>query len=224
MPDFETVVRTRQSIRKFLPEPLTEEEILGVLRDAQNAPSACNTQPWLVHVASGETLRRLFAVFRERFAAGQFSRDFEFDQTRYKGVYEQRWRSQYAHVFTTCFGIPREDRAARSVVYERNIIGYGAPHVAFLFMPAIEDHDVNIAADVGMYSQTFLLSLTAHGFGGIPQLALAMFADDTRRELGVPDDYKLLHAIAFGHPDWSARENAKHLGRAPLSESAVLHW
>ena len=222
--DFETTVKTRQSIRKFLPTPMTEAEIKQILADAQNAPSACNTQPWLVHVASGETLKRLQTIFAERFAKGEFSPDFEFDQSKYQGIYEPRWRDQYAHVFTTSFGVERENKAGRQPVIEQNIVGYGAPHMAFLFMPSIDNHDVNIASDVGMYSQTFLLSLTARGFGAIPMLFLAMFADDIRKELGVPENYKLLHGIAFGHPDWDAMQNKKHLGRVPVEESAVLHW
>lgn len=115
MLDFETTVKTRQSIRKFLPTPMTETEIKQILADAQNAPSACNTQ-------------------------------------------------------------------------------------------------------------TFLLSLTARGLGGIPQLAIAMFAKDVREELGIPDNYTLLHAISFGHPDWDAMQNKHHLGRVPVEESATLHW
>ncbi|QLB18781.1 nitroreductase [Mannheimia granulomatis] len=224
MLDFETTVKTRQSIRKFLPTPMTEQEIKQILADAQNAPSACNTQPWLVHVASGETLDRLKKRFQATFAQGINQADFEFDQGKFKGDYEPRWRNQYSHVFTTSYGIAREDKAGRQVVYDDNIIGYGAPHMAFLFMPAIDGHDVNIASDIGMYSQTFLLSLTARGFGGIPQLALAMFADDVREELGIPENYKLLHAISFGHPDWEAMQNKHHLGRVPVEESATLHW
>lgn len=96
--------------------------------------------------------------------------------------------------------------------------------MAFLFMPSIDNHDVNVAADMGMYSQTFMLSLTARGFGSIPQLALALFADDVREELGISSDYKLLHVISFGHPDWDAMQNQKHLGRIPVDESATLHW
>lgn len=45
MLDFETTVKTRQSIRKFLPTEMTEAEIKQILADAQNAPSACNPQP-----------------------------------------------------------------------------------------------------------------------------------------------------------------------------------
>ncbi|ULJ59696.1 nitroreductase [Wielerella bovis] len=224
MLDFETTVKTRQSIRKFLPTPMTEQEIKQILADAQNAPSACNIQPWVVHIASGETLERLKKRFQATFAQGINQADFEFDQNKFKGDYEPRWREQYAHVFTTSYGIPREDNAGRQVVYDDNVIGYGAPHIAFLFMPSIDKHDVNIASDMGMYSQTFLLSLTARGFGGIPQLTLAMFADDVRAELGIPSDYKLLHAISFGYPDWEAMQNKHHVGRVPVEECATLHW
>ncbi|MDW1122106.1 nitroreductase family protein [Mannheimia haemolytica] len=106
MLDFETTVKTRQSIRKFLPLPMTETEIKQILADAQNAPSACNTQPWLVHVASGETLARLKARFKKTFEAGINDADFEFNQTKFTGDYEPRWRNQYSHVFTTSYGIP----------------------------------------------------------------------------------------------------------------------
>lgn len=224
MLDFETTVKTRQSIRKFLPTPMTEAEIKQTLMDAQNSPSACNTQPWQVHIASGETLERLKKRFLVAAAEGKLTPDFEFNQAKFLGKYEARWRNQYEHVFTTSYGIPREDKAARKVVYDDNFVGYGAPHMAFLFMPSIDNHDVNVAADMGMYSQTFMLSLTARGFGSIPQLALALFADDVREELGISSDYKLLHVISFGHPDWDAMQNQKHLGRIPVDESATLHW
>ena len=222
--DFATTVRTRQSIRKFLTTPMSKGEIEQILADAQNAPSACNTQPWLVHIASGETLKRLAKVIGEKFAKGEFSPDFEFDQNKFGGIYEERWRNQYKHVFTDSFGIERADKEGRAKVVNRNAKFYDAPHVAFLFMPSVDNHDVNIASDIGMFSQTFLLSLTARGFGGIPMLFLGLFADDIRRELGISDDYKLLHGISFGHPDWDAQENKKHLGRVPVSESAALHW
>ena len=225
MLDFETTVKTRQSIRKFLPTPMTEEQIKQILTDAQNAPSACNTQPWKVHIASGKTLERLTAIFKQRTLEGKFSPDFEFDQTKYTGEYEKRWRNQYAHVFTTSYGLAREDKEGRKVVYADGLIGYGAPHMAFLFMPNIENHEVNLASDLGMYSQSFLLSLTARGFGGIPQLHLALFADDIRVEFGInKDEFKLLHAISFGRPDWNAPQNKIHLGRVPVEESVVLHW
>ena len=49
---------------------------------------------------------------------------------------------------------------------------FNAPHVALLFMPSFGDN-VRVGSDIGMYGQTFLLSLAARGRGGIPQTSLA---------------------------------------------------
>ncbi|MGG7048100.1 MULTISPECIES: nitroreductase family protein [unclassified Campylobacter] len=58
MLDFQTTVRSRQSIRDFLDKPLSKDEINEILLDAQAAPSACNTQPWLTHIISGKKAKR----------------------------------------------------------------------------------------------------------------------------------------------------------------------
>lgn len=105
-------------------------------------------------------------------------------------------------------GVTRDDSEGRKKITRRNAEFYDAPHAAFLFMPDVGEGNVNAASDMGMYSQTFLLSLTARGFGGIPMLFLAFFADVVREELGISPDFKLLHAIAFGYPDKDAPINS----------------
>ena len=52
-----------------------------------------------------------------------------------------------------------------------------------------------------MIVQTFMLSLTARGFGSVPQLLLAMYPDVVREEFGVSDDYQLMVGVSFGKPD-----------------------
>lgn len=74
-----------------------------------------------------------------------------------------------------------------------------------------------------MYAQTFLLSLTARGFDGIPQTMLGFYADVVREFLGVPEELKLLFGISFGTVDQSAPVNGVRMGRAPLEQSVVLH-
>lgn len=46
----------RRSIRKFTDEPVTEEQIEGILRAAMAAPSACNQQPWCFYVVTNREL------------------------------------------------------------------------------------------------------------------------------------------------------------------------
>jgi nitroreductase len=82
---------------------------------------------------------------------------------------------------------------------------------------------VRVASDVGMYAQTFLLSLIAQGFAGIPQTLLGLFAAPIRAHLGVPDEMKLLFGISLGDADPAGLAAAPTMPRAPFSDSCVLH-
>ncbi len=44
--DVSEAIRTRRSIRKFKPDPVSEEKIKLLLESARLAPSGTNTQPW----------------------------------------------------------------------------------------------------------------------------------------------------------------------------------
>jgi len=55
-------VRERRSIRKFKPDPIPQELLERVLRQAMWAPSAMNTQPWKFFVCTGAAKEGLIAV------------------------------------------------------------------------------------------------------------------------------------------------------------------
>jgi nitroreductase len=51
---------TRRSVRKFTPEPVTDEQVNQILCAAMHAPSACNQQPWhFILVNSRERLDQI---------------------------------------------------------------------------------------------------------------------------------------------------------------------
>lgn len=220
--DFATTVRSRHSVRQFLPTPMTNAQIREITEDARRSPSSTNTQPWSVHIVSGETMTRLKKRIMEKFEQGEFRSDFVYDQSKFGGIFEPRWREFYKDMFAAN-GVTRDDTEGRSKITRKNAEFYGAPHAAFLFMPDVGEGNVNAASDIGMYSQTFLLSLTARGFGGIPMLFLAMFADVVREELGISPDLKLLHAIAFGYPDQDAPINQFRSKRASVDETVTFY-
>src|SRR4028119_1774167 len=114
------------------------------------------------------------------------------------------------------------DKIGRHKAAANNYSFYGAPHAALLFMPSFGDN-VRVGGDIGMYGQTFLLSLTARGLGGIPQTAIGFFAQTIREYLGISDELKLMFAIAFGYPDFTAPVNSVRMGRVPVSESVTFH-
>lgn len=192
-----------------------------MLEEAQLTPSNCNTQPWNVHIVSGQRQKELSDKLVNAYEAGRYSLDFTFDTHDFQGRYRERQFTQ-GKTYYEALNVAREDQVARRDVNLHNYLFYHAPHVAFLFMPSVGDN-VRVASDVGMYGQTFLLSLTAHGLGGVPQTVLGMFADVIREHLGISADYKLLFGISFGYPDETAPVNGFKMGRDPVSANVTFH-
>ncbi|MEZ5572593.1 MAG: nitroreductase [Halioglobus sp.] len=216
---FDEIVNSRHSLRAFLPQPVDAATLTNIFSVAQQAPSNCNSQPWVVHVVSGEKLELFRREMPQRFAAGNFSMDFPYDGV-YQGVYKER---QYgaAQALYDAAGIAREDKAGRNVQFMRNFTFFDAPHAAFLFLP--EPFGLREAADLGMYAQTLMLALTAHGLGSCPQTALGFQADFVREQLGLDTSNKLVFGISFGYPNPDDPVNACLTDRAALSETVTFH-
>lgn len=220
-PSFQQTVRTRRSYRGFLGTPVPDNVIQEVLRDAQCAPSNCNTQPWQVHIVSGAKLAELSHALHAKNGALEYTPDFSFNMDEYYGPYGERQKAQ-VKAYLDAMEVMREDKEGRHRAASLNYSFFNAPHVALLFMPSFGDN-VRVAGDIGMYGQTFLLSLAARGLGGIPQTSLGFFAGVIREILGIPADYKMLFGISFGYPDEAAPGNRMRMGRVPVADSVTFH-
>jgi len=216
---FDQTVSARRSLRAFLPQAVDRQTMEQVFAVAQRAPSNCNTQPWITHVASGESIAKLRSEMSTRFMSGEFSMDFPYEGT-YEGVYKNRQHGS-AQALYDSVNIKREDKASRHEQFMRNFTFFDAPHVAFLFLP--EPFGLREAADLGMYAQTLMLALTAHGLGSCPQTALSFQADYVREVLGIEANNKLLFGISFGYPDPDAPANTCSTDRAAVVDAVTFH-
>jgi nitroreductase len=218
---FKEVLRLRKSCRGFLDTPVPGDIITSILEDAQLAPSNCNTQPWETHIVSGEKLKELSEALLRENKAERFSPDFSFDVDEYHGRYKERYfnlgKTQYE-----AFGVKREDKERRKEISDMNYKFFNAPHVAIPLMPTFGDN-VQVGGDIGMYGQTFLLSLTAHGLAGIPQTSLGFFAKTIKEILNVPNELKMLFGISFGYADPNTPGNSFKLGRDPITSNVTFH-
>jgi len=215
----EEAVSARRSIRAFKPTPVPRDLIEHVLTVARMAPSNCNAQPWVVHVVSGRTLE----ILRERLVAaarsGTVTPDVPLTST-YKGVYRER-RIGAAKALFEATGVGRDDMEARTRSFLRNFEMFDAPHALFLFMPGYQG--LREAADVGMYAQTLMLALAAHGLGSCAQGALSHQMGVVRELLEIDDELICLFGISFGYPDHDHPSDAARTDRAALAENVRFY-
>jgi len=214
------LMNDRRSIRGFRPDPVPQPLLDHIFATAQQAPSNCNVQPWVVHVVSGAAAENLRSVLHATAASGEaLTPDFPLTGG-YEGAYRTR-QIDAAKALFAATGVQREDIEARRDSFLRNFRFFDAPHAAFLFMP--EWAGWREAADCGMYAQSLMLALTAHGLGSCAQGALSHHAALVRRELGVSEDLRLMFGIAFVYEDPAHPANAARTVRAPLAETTPFH-
>ena len=127
---------------------------------AQSAPSNCNVQPWRVYVGSGAAKDRLRAAL---LGATDTRKPSEPDFGR-GAVFQDGYRDlqvECAVAMYTEMDIGRKDKVGRARAARRNYELFDAPHVAFIGMK--KDFGETVALDVGMYVQTLMLVMNAHG-------------------------------------------------------------
>ncbi|MEJ7634888.1 nitroreductase [Aeromicrobium sp.] len=203
MSDFEAVERVltnRRSCRGYLDEQVSREVIDQVVTAAQRTASWCNTQPWRLHIVSGDSTRELSKVLVESVIAslGQPApSDFPFPAA-YTGVHDER-RKEVGWQLYEAVGVVRGDREGSAMQMLRNFEFFGAPHVAIVTTDA--DLGVYGAIDCGLYVNSFLLAAEALGLGTCAQAAMGQVAPALREHLSLSDDRLVVCGIAFGYAD-----------------------
>jgi nitroreductase len=110
--DFGELVETRRSVRGFKKEPVPRALIEEILEVAKRAPSSMNTQPWHVHVLSGEPLEQVRRRNMEEMIAGARPRRDIVTHGEYEGVHRHR-QVEIAKKLFGAMGIARDDKPMR---------------------------------------------------------------------------------------------------------------
>ncbi len=208
----------RHSCRAILPGPVDAATIDAVLARAQRTPSWCNTQPWQVHLLSGEPLAAFAKVLTEQVvtaAAEGRAQRADLGVPTYTGVHAER-RRESGHGLYAHLGIAREDRLARGTQMLQNFSFFGAPHT----LVVTTDRDLGSygVLDCGAYVQVLQLLLADVGLGVVAQGAIGMYSDVVREQLHLTEDRLVVCAVSFGHPDPDAAVNGFRTSRVDLDE------
>lgn len=213
-------VTGRRSIRRFLPTLVAEQTIRGILQASTRAASGTNIQPWLVHVACGESRDRLSREVLAAAQADESSLEYHYLPERLKEPYLSR-RRKIGYDLYAVYGIDRQDFAARQSAMLRNYEFFGAPVGLFFTM----ERDMALGAwlDCGMFMQNVMLVARAYGLETCPQQAWCDFGAVVHRELAIPDSHILLSGMALGYADCSANENRLVSDRVGVDEFTTWH-
>lgn len=215
--DVSTAVERRRTIRDFLPDAISNDEIAELLTKASRAPSGGNLQPQRIWVINGDSM----AAFREHMATAPRSTTTEYD------VYPPKlWdpyrssRFRVGEMMYDTIGIAREDKAGRLEQFARNMDFFSAPAAIFCFV----DRGLGLPqwSDLGMFLQTFMLLAQEAGWDTCAQEAWSAAHEQVRSFTGAPDELMLFCGVAIGKADWDSPINSLVSERMPLADFATF--
>ena len=162
--DIIEVIKTRRSVRKYKPDPISEEEINKILEAGRWAPSADNSQPWRFIILRSQEVRKKLA---DTLTWGRFL--------------SQAPLGIAVTINPRASNHPVEDGAAatQNMLLEAHSLGLGA-------------------CWVGTY-----------GSGN---------EASAKKVLNVPQDERLLSAIAIGHPAESPQKTRRKLDEVTFTD------
>ena len=214
-------IRTRRSIRGFLPDTVPREIIRDLLALAACAPSGSNIQPWRVHVLTGAALRRLKDDLIARHDANApEEREYEYYPTSWRTPYLERRRAVGWKLYELT-GVARGDREAGHRQRGRNYDFFGA--LVGLVFTIDDDLEKGSWLDCGMFIQTLMIAARGKGLDTCPQAAIANYPAVLRRHLPIGEAETIICGMALGYADPAEPANALEPGREAVDVFARFH-
>ncbi len=218
----DAAIRSRKSVRSFLPLSVPRHTVEHILEVAARAPSGNNVQPWHVHVLTGEAKHALCSDILTAAANPEepHHAEYSYYPDTWFEPYQSRRRANGFGLYET-LGIARDDLAARERQNLRNYQFFDAPVGLLISL----DRRLNTGSymDLGMFIQNILLAARGQSLHTCAQAAFAWYHQIVRQHVPLADEDILVCGIALGHEDRDAPENALHTPREPAANFASFH-
>ena len=221
-------IKTRQSMRAFLPQPVPRTTLAQLIQESSRAPSGTNTQPWKVYVLQGASRQSL--VDKVCAAHEQMRKNPETTanyQEEY-AYYPEKWVSPYIDRrrengwgLYGLLGIGKTDKDQMHAQQQRNFRFFDAPVGLMFTVDRIMGQGSLL--DYGMFLQNLMLLARAQGLHTCPQAAWNAFGPKIiLPHIGAEESEMLVCGMALGYADGTALVNTFRTPR--VDPQMFIQW
>lgn len=213
------VIRSRRTTRSFRSDDVPKSLLVELLEAARAAPSTFNTQPWSVHVLSGDAKRALSAALVQAHEANTYPPYAAMPNPAPADCTARQ--DDFACRYYGVLGIDRADMAARSRQTARNYVFFDAPvGLIFTIHATLTKHSW---LDCGMFVQNFMIAAQARGLATCPQVSFVRYQSVIAAQLGFKATEAVVCGMSLGYPDPQAALNHMQMPREPIGAFTVWH-
>jgi len=219
--DIIEAIRTRKSIRSFKPAPVSRQIIAEILELGGRAPSAMNNQPWEFAVLTGEVLEKVKQKNIDKLHSGE---PVQPEHLVVGWPPESVYRTRQVELAIDLFAlmdIPREDKLKRAQWLERGFRYFDAPAVIIVLADKVLGEGPPLV-DIGTAIQTICLVALNYGLGTCIEDQGVLYPEVLREFLPIPENKRIVIAIAIGYPDWDFPANSLESKREDLD--SITGW
>ncbi len=220
----DAAITTRQSMRAYLPTPVSRETVADILRVASRAPSGTNTQPWQVHVLMGAARQRvsdrICAIFEDPAELAQHTDEYDYYPKEWVSPYVDR-RRKIGWDLYRLLDIAKGDKDRIHQQHARNYRFFDAPVGLIFTIDRIMQQGSWL--DYGMFLENIMVAARARGLHTCPQAAFTQFHRVLAEELALKPEQMVVCGMALGYADPAAVENTLVTDRVPVEEFAQFH-
>jgi nitroreductase len=210
-------INSRQSIRAFTDQEVSDELIQRLLEKSARAASGGNLQPWKIFIINNETMVNFL----------KFQEDWTDPETPAYDIYPENLTEPYktsryevgAEMYSI-LDIDRDDKEGRFKQMLENFKFFGAPSAFFCFV----DRQMGRPqwSDLGMFLQNFMLLAKEVGLDTCPQEAWAIKQESVTAFVKAPDELMLFCGMAIGYKDDEAKINKLRTERRLFEDWATF--
>jgi nitroreductase len=216
--ELKQAMQERRSIRGFKKEPVSRALLEEIVALANRAPSSMNTQPWHLHVLTGDPLEKVREGNSTRMLEGVPPVREISDHGAYAGVHRDRQVGIAKQLFAA-MGIEREDKERRQDWVMRGFRQFDAPvSIVVCFDKSLDDNGTIAHFDLGAVTYGLVLAAWSKGLGCVINGQGIMQSPVVREHAQIPDDQVIMTCVAMGWPDEDFSANAVVSTRRPVEE------
>jgi nitroreductase len=197
-------LRSRKSVRQFLPTTVPQCDVARILTAARLAPSGGNLQPGRFHALTGIALSDLSQALGQAATFQDATSEYSYFPSPMPADLKAKQRAA-GYALYQALGIDRRDFDGRKQQFDKNYRFFDAP--VGLIVTIHKDMGKGCFMDLGMSLMALFMAAQDLGYATTGIGAMAKYGSVAHEALDLRDDELVVCGIALGVEDRSAPVN-----------------
>ena len=192
--NFRELMKERHSCRKFQSKKIPEEVLKDIISISLMSPSWCNSQPWTIYVATGNTLEE---IRKEWISKNKEKvKGYADINPGHRTDFSERSQATMAKFFKI-----GDNLTNKNELEESNADFFNAQ--AMVYLTLNKGHQPYSVLDLGGIEMAIMLAAKDHGVDSIPAYTTIMYPDVLRKYMKISDKEDIVIGVALGYEEKS---------------------